>query len=693
MKKFLHHLLGIALFAAICCPQAHAQAPKADTTYLPSVTVCKATLPYVYAGRNYFLADHYEVWFKGTKNQDSVCFFSLSVVNNPKKSVRIGACEDVLPTKGVKYNGKTYYKPGAYVDTVRAKGSGCDTVVTVLVDSYTTYKDTIRKTYCYGEKADGTTYNWTGTKLVNTGKYKTYACQCDSIVYTIVTVNPTFIKDEGKVSVCENSLPYKWHGRNLFTTKDDTIRMFTSKGCDSIYTISLTVTPSFSSSDYRVVCPDDLKKGYKYGNRVFTKAEIDNVVFKAKNGCDSVVTVKISEGKTYEDYWNREVCSNNLPYYFPTETGVHTLTGAGLDTARFTTVNGCDSIIYLRLTVAQAKMSLMFEDICDQDLPFRFADKEIFLGGEYKFNYPTGKGCDSIIVLNLTVNKSYVTDTNITICSDMLPFVFQGDTMNENGLHVLNYKTVNACDSIIRVYMTIHNTAKEAVEVTVCENAFPYSFAGQSFPTDGYYTVNLKTVHGCDSTIALHIHKRLIPSAPVEIFGPDKIGKEGDYLFYINQVDSFYPITKYAWSVPDGCTIVNHNREEDSIWVNFPDNMGLNEGDITVYAYNECGHSDTTRKHIKTYIKCTIRVYPNPVITKGELTIEFNDMVGKNIVRITDATGKILHQEEFDIKQNHEEIVMPIGNFTSGEYFVRVQTKEMAILKKIVVLKEAAATK
>ncbi|MBR4340634.1 MAG: T9SS type A sorting domain-containing protein, partial [Bacteroidales bacterium] len=257
----------------------------------------------------------------------------------------------------------------------------------------------------------------------------------------------------------------------------------------------------------------------------------------------------------------------------------------------------------------------------------------------------------------------------------------------------LSYKTVNACDSIIRVHLTIHNTAKEAVEVTVCENAFPYSFAGQSFPTDGYYTVNLKTIHGCDSIIALHIHKRLIPQAPAEIFGPDKIGKEGDYVYYINQVDSFYPITQYEWSVPDGCTIKKTNREGDSIWVTIPDNMGLNEGDITVYAYNECGRSATTTKHIKTYIKCTIRVYPNPVITKGEVTIEFNDMVGKNIVRITDATGRILHQEEFDIKLTHEEIKLPIGDFASGEYFVRVQTKEMAILKKIVVLKEAAATK
>ena len=691
MKKFLHHLLGITLFAAFFCPQASVQAQMKD---LGSVTVCKAKLPYVYDGRNYFVADRYEVRLKGSNNQDSGYFFYLNVVNNPKKSVRIGACEDVLPTQGVKYNGKTYYKPGAYVDTVRAKGGACDTVVTVLVDSYTTYKDTIRKNYCYGDKVDGITYNWTGTRLTSTVKYKTYACQCDSIVYTYVTVNPVY-NSSRSISVCENALPYLWaEGQKyLFSTKNDTVRYFSRYGCDSIFTISFTVTPSFSSSDYQVVCPDDLKKGYKYGNKVFYKAEIDNVTFKAKNGCDSVVTVKISEGKTYEEYWNKEVCSNTLPYYFPTENGIHVHTSPGLDTARFTTKNGCDSLIYLRLTVAQAKQVDIKDDICDKDLPYRFAGKDILNGGEYKFNYPTGKGCDSIIVLNLTVNQSYVIDTNITICSDMLPFVFQGDTMNENGLHTLSYKTVNACDSIIRVHLTIHNTAKEAVEVTVCENAFPYSFAGQSFPTDGYYTVNLKTIHGCDSIIALHIHKRLIPQAPAEIIGPDKIGKEGDYVYYINQVDSFYPITQYEWSVPDGCTIKKTNREGDSIWVTIPDNMGLNEGDITVYAYNECGRSATTTKHIKTYIKCTIRVYPNPVITKGEVTIEFNDMVGKNIVRITDATGRILHQEEFDIKLTHEEIKLPIGDFASGEYFVRVQTKEMAILKMIVVLKEAAATK
>ena len=694
MKKYLHHLLGITVFAAIFCTQASAQAQKADSTFL-NVIVCKASLPYVFAGKNYFLADHYEVWLKGSNNQDSVCFFSLSVVDNPKKSVRIGACENVLPTQGVKFNGKTYYKPGAYVDTILSKGGGCDTIVTVLVDSYTTYSDTVRKTFCYGDKDNGTTYNWTGTRLVNTGRYKTHACQCDSIVYTYVTVNPVY-RTNDVITVCENALPYNWRGmKNLFSTKNDTVRMYSRNGCDSIFTIQFTVTPSFSASDYKVVCPDELKRGYKYGNKVFTKAEIDNVVFKAQNGCDSVVTVKISEGKNYTEYRNESVCENKLPYYFTTEKGVHVLnnTGTTLDTARFNTVNGCDSIIYLTLKVNPAKKSVVNADICDKDLPFRFAGQEITFGGEHKFNYPTGKGCDSIIILNLTINHSYVIDTNITICSDMLPFVYQGDTMNENGLHILSYKTVDACDSIIRVHLTINNTAKEAVEVTVCENAFPYSFAGQSFPNDGYFTVNLKTVNGCDSIIALHIHKRMIPAAPAEIFGVDKIGKEGDYLFHINQVDSFYPITKYVWTVPDGCTIVNHNREEDSIWVNIPDNMGLNEGDITVYAYNECGRSATTVKHIKTFIKCTIRVYPNPVITKGELTIEFNDMVGKNVVRISDATGKILHQEEFDIKQTYEQIKLPIGNFASGEYFVRVQTKEMAILKKIVVLKEAAATK
>lgn len=687
MKKYLHHLLAFVVLTACVslCPQTKAQG--VGTNY----AICKSALPFNFAGKNYFMAGNYEVHLKNRFGNDSLCRFSLSILNNPTKSVRIGACANILATTGVSYNGKTYKTPGAYVDTVKA-ASGCDTIVTVMVDKYTTYEDTLYYTVCQGEKFDGKVMSTVGTQLVKTQKLKTTACQCDSTVYTYVTVRPAFHVNDGAVSVCENNLPYNWRGvKNLFGTRDDTLHMYTQNGCDSIITIQFTVTPSFASADYQVVCPKDLQAGYRYGNQVFNKADIYNVVFTAKNGCDSVVTLKINEGKNYQIDIKKEICQNELPFYFPTERGIDSLTATCRDTARFTTVNGCDSVICLTLIVNPAKQIRMLADICDKDLPYRFAGSDLYRSGEYKFNFPTTKGCDSIIVLDLTVNQSYEIDSNITVCSDVLPFLFQGDTLMASGQYDFVYKTVNSCDSILHIHFTVNNTAKEAVEVTVCENAFPYTFANQSFTQEGYYTVVLKTVEGCDSIIALHINKRLIPSAPAEIYGLEKIGKEGTYVFYIDQVDKFYPITQYHWEVPDGWTIVNRNREEDSIWVEIPDNIGLSEGEISVYAYNECGSSRVTVKQIKTYIKCTIRVYPNPVIRDGEVTIEFNDLIGKNVVRITDLTGKILHQETFDITQNHEEVRMPIGNFASGEYFIRVQTKDLAILKKIVVLKEASS--
>ena len=519
MKNYLHHLLGIAVLTAIFCTQVSAQALKADTIFLKN-TICSASLPYVYAGHNLFKADYYKFVFKGYKNQDSICFLTLNVVNNPKKTVRIGACEDVLPTKGVTYNGITYYKPGAYQDTVRSKSGGCDTVVTVLVDSYFSYKDTVYRTYCDGEKVNGVTYTYTNGKpyLASTGKYKTYACQCDSIVYTYVTVNKAYHTNDGNVTVCENSLPYNWRGmKNLFTTKDDTVRMYTKNGCDSVFTIRFTVTPSYSSSDHRVVCPDDLKNGYKYGNQVFKQPTIQNVIFKAKNGCDSVVTVKISEGTEYHIPLHKEVCANDLPFYFPTEKGIDSLMGAGRDTARFSTKNGCDSIIYLTLTVNPAKPVMVNADICDKDLPFRFADKDIFNGGTYLFRYKTSKGCDSSITLNLTVNQTYVADTNINICSDMLPFVYQGDTMNTNGVYFLNYKSIHACDSIIRLKLTVYPSYSKPSAWThlyrsVCRGE-TYSQSGfyvetNKLPTNKhvYKDTNVfKTVNGCDSVVLLQL--------------------------------------------------------------------------------------------------------------------------------------------------------------------------------------------
>lgn len=687
MKKYLHHLLAFVVLTACVCLCQQTKAQGGSINY----TICKSALPFNYAGKDYFMAGNYEIHLKDVQGKDSVCRFSLSIMNNPTKSVRIGACANVLPTIGVTYNGKTYKAPGAYVDTVKAK-KGCDTIVTVLVDKYTTYEETVNLTFCQGEKYNGTVLNKVGTQLFSTQRLKTHACQCDSIIYTYVTVNPAYNQNDGVISVCENTLPYNWRGvKNLFSTQNDTIHMFSKDGCDSIFTIQFTVKPSFAGSDYQVVCPEDLQNGYKYGNQIIKKADIYNIVFTASNGCDSVVTLKVNEGKTYIHNLKKEICQNELPFYFPTEHGIDSLTSPCRDTARFTSVNGCDSIICLMLLVNPAKQIRLTADICDSDLPYRFAGEDLFRGGEHTYRFPTAKGCDSVIILNLTINQSYETDSNITVCSDALPFLFQGDTMMRNGVYDFKYKTVNSCDSILHIHFTVYNTAKEAAEVTVCENAFPYTFAGQSFAQEGYYTVILKTVNGCDSIIALHINKRVIPSAPTGIYGLEKIGKEGTYLFYIDQVDKFYPITQYHWEVPDGWTIVNHNREEDSIWVEIPDNAGLNEGDITVYAYNECGKSAITAKRIKTFIKCTVRVYPNPVIKNGIAILEFNDMIGKNVVRITDLTGKILHQEEFDITQNHEEVQLPIGNFASGEYFIRIQTKDMAILKKIVVLKEASA--
>lgn len=692
MNRFLHLLFGVSFMAIVCGPQAQAQILKPDTNILPGVTVCKAALPYVYAGRNYFTPGIHEQHFVGSKGQDSLCVFALNIANNPTKTVRIGACRNVLATTGVKYNGKTYYSTGAYVDTV-AGGTNCDTIVTVMVDSYTTYSDTVRLEFCQGATYKGVALTTPGTSLFSTDKLKTKTCQCDSVITTYVTVYPKFYKHDS-ITVCENSLPYNWRGiKKFYQSKDDTVKMYTTHGCDSIFTIRFTVTPAPATSDRVVVCPDVLKAGYSYGNKTFYHAEIDNVVFKAVNGCDSTVTLTIFEGKDYHIYIDKEVCPSDLPYYYMTETGIDSMSSTGRDTAFFTSVHGCDSIIYLTLRVNNDKTANVTAKICDDELPFRFAGKDIMAAGEYKFVYPTLKGCDSILTLNLTVNQTYITDTAITVCSDMVPFYFYGDTLERSGNYTYPLKTQAGCDSTLRLHFTVNATSMVSDEVTVCENEFPYTYAGKSFPSEGYYTINLKNRFGCDSIIALHINKRVIPSTPVQIYGEDKIGKAGVYVFHIDQVDHFYPITQYQWTIPDGMRIISQNREGDSIWVEISDNIGLSDGDITVYAYNECGQSDVCIKHIKTFILCGVRVYPNPVIRNGEVTIEFNDLIGKNKLRITDVTGRILHQEELTITKNHQEIRIYLGNFASGDYFIRIQTKDMAILKKLVVLKEENSSK
>lgn len=80
------------------------------------------------------------------------------------------------------------------------------------------------------------------------------------------------------------------------------------------------------------------------------------------------------------------------------------------------------------------------------------------------------------------------------------------------------------------------------------------------------------------------------PEIPGNILGPDHACANGDIIFYVNEATG---ATSYQWDVPPGA-LINTGQGSNEISVTWGDQ----EGSISVFAINHCGHGDTLMKTI-----------------------------------------------------------------------------------------------
>ena len=86
--------------------------------------------------------------------------------------------------------------------------------------------------------------------------------------------------------------------------------------------------------------------------------------------------------------------------------------GGGVIAVRtFSINNSCDSVAVLNLTINQADTSLSEVTVCDE---FTWDGQTYTESGEYTNTYTNVNGCDSTHTLNLTINSStLLTDTQV----------------------------------------------------------------------------------------------------------------------------------------------------------------------------------------------------------------------------------------------------------------------------------------
>jgi uncharacterized repeat protein (TIGR01451 family) len=196
-------------------------------------------------------------------------------------------------------------------------------------------------------------------------------------------------------------------------------------------------------------------------------------------------------------YTSHIICSGDSLLFYH-----HYFHTSGTYTDTLTRTSGCDSIIFLSLTVLSVHRDTTAAPICGGS-SYTFAGHNISIGGTYADTIHYSLGCDSIIsVLTLTVVNAHRDTTHAAICAGS-SYTFAGHSISTTGTYADTIQNSLGCDSIISVLtLTVINTQRDTIITTICGGS-SYSFAGHSIDTAGIYTDTIQNTLGCDSIISV----------------------------------------------------------------------------------------------------------------------------------------------------------------------------------------------
>ncbi len=389
--------------------------PKKTTSI--SRTICEEQT--VTVGTNtYNQTGNYKDTLRTSFGCDSIVNLSLQV--NPIVSSTLNRI--ICEGKNVSVGNQIFSTTGTFT-VVLQSSLGCDSTVTLNLQVNPVKRTNLQREICEGERIliGNSVYTTTGN-YVDT---LTSSLDCDSIVRLDLIVNPKkttelFITACTGKSVTVGSQTFTENGIYPITFQ-------TSKGCDSIVNLHLTFSDTIKENIERTICEGDT---LTIENQQFTTAGDYTINLKAFEGCDSVVNLKVIMINTVRASIQRTICEGQT-----TTVGTETFNEAGNYTIKLTAFSGCDSIVLLDLKVNPNKSSQIDTTIC-QGERVTIGNNIYSQAGNYVDSFQSSQGCDSLVFLQLTVNPLPVIDATVD-----KPLVETGEQvqLNVTTTEVLTY--------------------------------------------------------------------------------------------------------------------------------------------------------------------------------------------------------------------------------------------------------------
>ncbi len=103
---------------------------------------------------------------------------------------------------------------------------------------------------------------------------------------------------------------------------------------------------------------------------------------------------------------------------------------------------------------------------------------------------------------------------NVSICSNQLPYNWNGQNYNAPGTYTATFTSTSGCDSIVTLNLAVNPIITNTVNTTICSSQLPYNWNGQNYNIQGIYTTTLIALNGCDSIVTLNLEVNQSPAMP-----------------------------------------------------------------------------------------------------------------------------------------------------------------------------------
>ncbi|MCQ2298093.1 MAG: gliding motility-associated C-terminal domain-containing protein [Bacteroidales bacterium] len=267
----------------------------------------------------------------------------------------------------------------------------------------------------------------------------------DTLWTTIHAVTGSVTEQHDTIN--ENQLPWVIGGVTYYTDfGPDTIRLGGLPGCDSLLIASLRVIRNIPVYFDTTICGNNLPIIW-HGHTFSTPDTVADSLTSVMGG-DSIVyyildTVARATYDTIDDHF----CEGDSYHILGT---VFTLPGTY--TLQTTTSLGCDSIVTLNLTENQTGESTLDTFTCE-GTPLMYNDQIYSNSGTYITTLLTTMGCDSLVTINLDTKPNYYVELYDTL-RDGHSIIFDGAQIQEPGFYSTLYTTIFGCDSNIVLYVS-----------------------------------------------------------------------------------------------------------------------------------------------------------------------------------------------------------------------------------------------